>query len=202
MLRGSKKNPCPNKILPPPLSTPLPPLKASFLVNSLAIVKKNGDTNISWTRGIQFWPFRSCVTPCGDSRTIGSQNEFFTRPHTPFSPPSKSSFLVSSWAIVKKIGGTNISWTRRIQFRPFRSCVMPCGDGRTNWSRNDFFYSSLPPLTSLQSNCSRWVLGRKSKKLVVQISPEREELKFGTSGVVWRLEETVKRSKHENERIF
>ena len=162
-------------------------------MNSLAIVKKIGGTNIFWTRGIQFWPFRSCVTPCGDSRTIGSQNEFFTHPHSPFSPPSKSSFSVSSWAIVKKIGGINISWTIRIQFRPFRSCVTPFGDGRTNWSRNELFYSSLLPLTSLQSHCSLWVLGRMSKKLV-QISPEQEELKFCTSRVVWRLAETVERA--------
>ena len=129
----------PLSILHPPC---LPPLKASFLMNSWAILKKIGGANISWTRGIQFWPFRICVTPCWDSRTIGSQNEFFTHPHSPFSPPSKSSFSVNSWAIVKKIGGLNIPLTIRIQFRPFRSCVTPFGDGRTNWSRNECFYSS------------------------------------------------------------
>ncbi len=61
-------------------------------------------------------------------------------------PPSKASFSVSSWAIVIKIDGRNISWTRGIRLRPFRSCATPRGEGRTIGSRNDFFNSSPPTI--------------------------------------------------------
>ena len=48
-----------------------------------------------------------------------------------------------------------------------------------------------------QSHRSRWVLGRLSKKLVVQISPEQEEFNCDPSRVVWRPSETVERTDHE-----
>ena len=59
---GFKKNPATTKILPPPhhhqFSTPLPPLKASFLVSSWAIVKQNSGRNIPEQGEFNFSPSR------------------------------------------------------------------------------------------------------------------------------------------------
>ncbi len=180
LLQGSKKIPC---HFPHPITINPPPPSPLWRHHSW------------WILGLLFFGGTHNFGPSGVVWHLAETVERSDpHPHSPFSPPSKSSFSVSSWAIVKKLV-VQISPERE----EFNSTLPELCDAlrrryhRTNWSRNELFYSSLPPLTTLQSHCSLWVLGRMSKKLV-QISPEQEELKFCTSRVVWRLAETVERA--------